>query len=117
MMGVNNYDFPAVQEYDEYIAEKWFVRGALNLEAEILAQLDTLRDGGGYTEGEATVQAREAYAAERLRLLYVGITRAKRDLIITWNVGRFWERGGTAVKRPALPLVALWEYLEGTLQV
>ena len=28
------------------------------------------------------------YVKERLRLLYVGITRAKRELIITWNSGR-----------------------------
>ena len=38
-------------------------------------------------EGAATNQARLDYAAERLRLLYVGITRAKRDLIVTWNTG------------------------------
>ncbi|MBN1963910.1 MAG: ATP-dependent helicase [Anaerolineae bacterium] len=119
LMGVNNHSFPSVQEYDEYIAEKWFIRDNLNLEAEALAQLDALRDetAGSYREGVASEQARRDYAAERLRLLYVGITRARHDVIILWNMGRFWQRGGTAVKQPALPVVALWEYLEGTLQV
>ena len=37
---------------------------------------------------------------ERLRLLYVGITRAKRDLIATWNTGR---------KRTQTPAVAFTE--------
>ncbi len=38
--------------------------------------------------GQATDQARIDYAAERLRLFYVGITRARRELIVTWNTGR-----------------------------
>ena len=49
--------------------------------------------------------AREEYVSERLRLLYVGITRARRTLIVTWNTGR---REGVRLE-PALPLVALHE--------
>ena len=41
LMSVNNYDFPSGQADDSYIAEKWFVRDQLNLEAEALAQLET----------------------------------------------------------------------------
>jgi DNA helicase-2/ATP-dependent DNA helicase PcrA len=41
-----------------------------------------------YEEGAATMRSRLDYVKERLRLLYVGITRAKRDLIVTWNSGR-----------------------------
>jgi len=39
------------------------------------------------------------YIAERLRLLYVGITRAKRDLALTWseNNGRRRVRAATAL--------------------
>ena len=37
------------------------------------------------TEAQA---ARLEYSAERLRVLYVGITRARRELVITWNTGR-----------------------------
>ncbi len=49
LMSVNSYDFPSGQPYDQYIAEKWFIRpsrhmqtdGPLNLQAEALAQLET----------------------------------------------------------------------------
>jgi len=56
----------------------------------------------------ATRVAREEYVSERLRLLYVGITRARRALIVTWNTGR---REGVRLE-PALPLVALHEALQ-----
>jgi len=56
-------------------------------------------------EGAATRQARIDYVSERLRLLYVGITRARRALIVTWNTGR---REGVRLE-PAVPLVALHE--------
>ena len=58
-----------------------------------------------YREGDASQEARLDYAAERLRLLYVGITRARKDLMITWNMGRFWEQG--RVNEPAAPFLAL----------
>ena len=58
--------------------------------------------------GDATVRARIDYAAERLRLLYVGITRAKRDLIVTWNTGR----SPTGALQPAAPLIALQAWWE-----
>jgi DNA helicase II / ATP-dependent DNA helicase PcrA len=92
MVGVNTYDFPSVQPYDKYISEKFFVRDGLNLPAEAVAQLKALAKGditGLYHPlGTATMQARIDYSAERLRLLYVGITRAKRELFLTWNTGR-----------------------------
>jgi DNA helicase-2/ATP-dependent DNA helicase PcrA len=58
--------------------------------------------------GAATAQARIDYAAERLRLLYVGITRAKRDLIVTWNTGR----SPSGALQPAAPLIALQAWWE-----
>jgi DNA helicase-2/ATP-dependent DNA helicase PcrA len=111
LLGVSNYGFPSAQEYDNYLAERWFVRDGLNLEAEFEAQLDALALGQTYETGRASVQARYDYAAERLRLLYVGITRARRSLVITWNMGRYWDKGSAFVNRPALPLVAMAEYL------
>jgi DNA helicase-2/ATP-dependent DNA helicase PcrA len=99
LMSVNNYSFPSGQANDSYIAERWFVRSGLNLEAEALAQLaamtnlplsntESMQDTVGLEpEGAATAQARLAYVRERLRLLYVGITRAKQDIIISWNTG------------------------------
>jgi DNA helicase-2/ATP-dependent DNA helicase PcrA len=110
LTSVNNYDFPSAQEFDTFIEEKNFIRGQLNLNAEIIARLRVLESGGGSAaflpEGLATLEARQDYAAERLRLLFVGITRAKRELIITWNTGRYENM------KPAIPLTALslfWE--------
>ena len=54
--------------------------------------------------GKASQEARLALAAERLRLLYVGITRARRELILTYNTGRNAEKDPN---RPALAFEAL----------
>lgn len=56
--------------------------------------------------GEPTAIARLEYIRERLRLLYVGVTRAKSDLIITWNTGR---RGDLQPAVPLLELQRIWE--------
>jgi DNA helicase-2/ATP-dependent DNA helicase PcrA len=110
LVSVNNYDFPSVQPYDQYISERYFIRDHLNLPAEAVAQLRALADGKIdrlYAKpGEATLQARIDYSAERLRLLYVGITRAKRELIITWNTGKKKDC------QPAFPFIALHEYIK-----
>ena len=106
LISVNNYDFPSADPNDSFIGEKWFIRDSLNLSAEALAQLAALKDGRRYAEGDASLQARIDYAAERLRLLYVGITRARAALTITWNTGR-----GTATE--ATPLLALRTWWEG----
>ncbi|HMB21958.1 MAG TPA: ATP-dependent helicase, partial [Anaerolineales bacterium] len=109
LMSVNNYDFPSNQVNDRFISEKWFVRSSLNLEAEALAQLSAALSSSEYdwyAEGAATQAARIDYVKERLRLLFVGITRAKKELVVTWNTGR----QGDAT--PALALAALmgeWE--------
>jgi DNA helicase-2/ATP-dependent DNA helicase PcrA len=117
LMAVSNYGFPSAYAYDPYIGEKWYMRGSsdfrvqrLNLEAELLAQLDAVVVGVSYEEGDATLQARIEYAQERLRLLYVGITRARRELVITWNMGRFWQKGREFENQPAVPLIMLGEY-------
>jgi DNA helicase-2/ATP-dependent DNA helicase PcrA len=91
LMSVNNYDFPSNMPNDRFISERWFVRSGLNLEAEALAQLTALGSSSEYDwyeEGAATFRSRLDYVKERLRLFYVGITRAKRELIVTWNSGR-----------------------------
>jgi len=109
LMSVNNYDFPSGMEYDNYIPEKWFVRNRLNLEAETLAQLEAAfsRDAyEWYAEGGPTYEARMEYVRERLRLLYVGITRARKELIITWNTGR---RGDLQAAIPLVALQAFWK--------
>jgi DNA helicase-2/ATP-dependent DNA helicase PcrA len=111
LLSVNNYDFPSVESSDSFISERWFIRDRLNLQAEALARLNALLAGdvpGLYVEeGIATLQSRLDYAEERLRLLYVGITRARKELTITWNTGR----QGTS--QPAMPLRALQTFLKG----
>jgi DNA helicase-2/ATP-dependent DNA helicase PcrA len=111
LVGVNNYNFPSAEPHDFYRGESWFIRDQLNLEAEAIAQLEGLHEEklAEYVVGEATEKARLDYAAERLRLLYVGITRAKKELIITCNSGHAtFEK-----KVPAAPLIALHTYWEG----
>lgn len=113
LMSVNNYDFPSGAEHDQYIAEKWFVRDRLNLQAETLMQLRYVTQSGDfewYQEGVATQEARQDYVRERLRLLYVGITRARSELVITWNSGR----QGTAL--PAVALIELQNYWDKRFQ-
>lgn len=108
LMSVNNYDFPSGLEGDQFIAERSFVRNQLNLQAEALAQLEAAfqpDEFSWYLEGDASAASRLDYVRERLRLLYVGITRARKELIITWNTGRDGNL------RPAVPLVALQNFL------
>jgi len=107
LLSVNNYDFPSAMPGDEYIGERWFIRDSLNLEAEALGQLRALIDNGDYYEGAATATARVDYASERLRLLYVGITRAKRELIVTTNTGR---KGNVP---PAVAFEAMRGFIDG----
>jgi DNA helicase-2/ATP-dependent DNA helicase PcrA len=109
LMSVNNYDFPSGSEYDSYLPERWFLRRNMNLEAEALEQLRTALstdEYSWYVEGAATEKARLEYISERLRLLFVGITRARKELILTWNTGR---KGNM---RPAEALVELAAFLE-----
>jgi DNA helicase-2/ATP-dependent DNA helicase PcrA len=109
LMSVNNYDFPSNQPTDRFISEKWFVRAGLNLEAEALAQLHALTTSSEYewySESAATQSARLDYVKERLRLFYVGLTRARQDLIVTWNSGR---QGDATPSLAMSELIGWWE--------
>lgn len=110
LMSANNYNFPSGAENDSYIAEKWFIRDNLNLPAETLAALSSLFDPQGQIppEGAASKRARQEYIRERLRLFYVSITRAKKELIVTWNTGR----GGNSF--PCLAFQCLAEFQSTT---
>ena len=108
LMSVNNYDYPSNQANDHFISERWFVHNSLNLEAEALAQLiaaTSTNEYEYYEEGSATQQARLDYVRERLRLFYVGITRARKELIITWNTGR---KGDATASLPFAGLMGWW---------
>jgi len=110
LTGLNSFGFPSGGEEDSYRSERWYVRDRQNLVAETEAQLRQLHMGSldDYRPGEATVAARLDLAAERLRLLYVGVTRARRELILTYNTGRNYEKQPL---QPALALQALAAYV------
>lgn len=110
LMSVNNYDFPSLQEGDIYKSEKWFIKNHINLESELVNMLKRVTAGGSEAIptvfAEATFQARQDYASERIRLLYVGITRARESLIITWNTGK---RENCSMSLPLQALLNFWE--------
>lgn len=107
LMGVNTYSFPSGSDDDVYRGESWYARDRLNLVAEATAQLEQLAGGtlDDYMPGRATQAARHDVAAERLRLLYVGITRARKELIVTYNTGQKKDKP----LAPAAAFVALQE--------
>jgi DNA helicase-2/ATP-dependent DNA helicase PcrA len=106
LISANNYNFPSGSDEDYFISERWFIRDDINLPAETLANLESmiLDNQQAPPIGVASASARDEYVRERLRLLYVAITRAKKELIITWNTGR------TGKNIPCLALSALSGY-------
>ena len=90
LTSVNNYDYPSGAEKDSYISEKWYILDQRNLQAEILAELDLLTSSNSSAvahPGIGRLDARNELIRDRLRLLYVGITRAKSSLTISYNTG------------------------------
>jgi DNA helicase-2/ATP-dependent DNA helicase PcrA len=110
LTAVNNYNFPSGAEFDNFQSEKWFVKDHLNMEAELINQLKTLIEADPfdwYQPGRASMDARHEFIRERLRLLFVGITRARKWLTISWNTGRVSNRNF-----PALALLELINAVE-----
>lgn len=112
LMAVNNYSFPSGGPDDSYRSERFYARDNINLVAEAIAQVRQLAGGSldDYVQGQATEAARHELAAERLRLLYVAITRARRELIVTYNTGRQHAR---TPNPPAVAFEALRRYAAG----
>lgn len=113
LLAVSSYSFPSGGDEEGYRGERWFVRDGLNLVAETIGQVQQLAMGtlDDYVPGEASRRARVDLAAERLRLLYVGITRARCELIVLYNTGRFYE---SRPNEPALAFRALAAYTTRT---
>jgi len=89
ILSVNNYDFPSCQPGDEFYSEKWILKDKINFQSETIAKLDALITNNlNQPDTTATQISRYKLASERLRLLFVGITRARKELIITWNSGK-----------------------------
>ena len=94
MTSCNSYDFPDGNE-SQYRNRRYkprYVRDDLDLQAEILQALKVISfpdRGLHYRKGDGSRAAWLDSVKERLRLLYVGITRAKKGLYISHNSGRF----------------------------
>ena len=115
LLSVNDYDFPSATMGDNFISERFIYKDEINLEAETISKLIALVNEdieSLYMDyGFATEQARLEYAAERIRLFFVGITRAKEELIVTWNTGDTHQKNKKQTN-PSLPFMALnafWE--------
>lgn len=89
--------------------EQWYLEGrdpAIEARMQLRALHDWAARGTSMPdERELIRQARLEYIAERLRLLYVGITRARRDLIISYSRQRMGRPN-----KPALAIDALLEW-------
>jgi DNA helicase-2/ATP-dependent DNA helicase PcrA len=106
LTSVNNYDFPAGDPIDTYRSEYWYFKGRQNPQAALRAEVEAIIEGlpiRSDLEERSLQMSRAEQIRERLRLFYVGITRAKKSLTITSNKGR----KGNA--QPAVAFQALWE--------
>lgn len=105
LTSINNYDYPSGSESDSYISEKWFILDKRNLQAEVLAELESLTSNRASVvvhPGIGKIDARNDQIRDRLRLLYVGITRARSSITISYNTGK-------QNLTPAVALQALWQ--------
>lgn len=88
MAGIDDVEFPSDPEGD-FRGELWFL-GGHDPGTEARTQLEALADGQApRSAGELLRAAHIDYIAERMRLLYVGITRARRELIISYSKTRY----------------------------
>lgn len=95
MTTCNTFDFPDGIETKSLLrkAEPGYVRDQLNLQAEALQMLKQIAGlSKDYCSGDGSRAAWINNTKERLRLLYVGITRAKKGLHISWNTGRYNDK-------------------------
>jgi DNA helicase-2/ATP-dependent DNA helicase PcrA len=85
LTSVDQMEFPH-EVGGQFRGELWFLRGH-DPATEARKQLESLAAGEHPIPGDMELlrRARIEYISERLRLLYVGITRAKRDLQISYS--------------------------------
>ena len=89
LVGVNDFEFPWDPDRDSFRGMHYYVRDRLNLAAEGRAMLQEIAepDLDPYVPGVATQQSKCQTVDEKLRLLYVGITRARLALGIYCDSG------------------------------
>jgi DNA helicase-2/ATP-dependent DNA helicase PcrA len=110
-VGVDGFWIPGTLE-SSFLGVSEFIGG--DAKAEAVAQLEYLMQGetGLFPERNPTDSAHIEVIAERLRLLYVGITRARRLLRISRSRStRQYSKEREAV--PATVMGVLYQYLKG----
>ena len=122
LTGLDNTDFPAFLT-DKFVGEYWFLKPEYkNPQALIKAELEMLLPVSGANgsiekrEYKASTMPRDAMLAskletisERVRLLYVGITRAKEYLFLS---GYFSNQGKKNEVQPSAYLIALKKHID-----
>jgi DNA helicase-2/ATP-dependent DNA helicase PcrA len=111
LMQASNAYFPSAYPEDPHFSRRYYIRDGLDVGAEAQAQLYAVMNDepyAWYEEGRATQKARLDNAAESLRTFYVGITRARRQLVVTYNTGR------RATNGPSVPFTVLKTYQQET---
>lgn len=108
LTGLNNSDFPVRLE-DKFIGEYWFLKeGYKNPKAIIKAEMERVFDG--VTNRDSILEAKFETVAERARLLYVGITRAKEYLFLSSYIQNKGKKGEVL---PSEYIIELKKYIEG----
>lgn len=91
MTTCNTFDFPnGMDDKKNNKGNPGYVRDQLSLEAEALEMMKVIAGIiPEYEDGKGSERSQLNNAMERLRLLFVGITRAKKGLNVSWNTGTF----------------------------
>ena len=113
LTSVDNLEYPETRA--DAFRDELFVMPGRAPATEARVALERLGGIGAPSEGEDPLLAKAVsadsahleYIAERLRLLYVGITRARRDLALTWSAERSKRK-----LEPAQALLELRAYRE-----
>ena len=81
LLGITDFNFPD-NIYQKFQCDKWYLKEKYkNPEANIKAEIDWIVNG--YVTRDFSKEIKESLIKEKIRLLYVGITRAKEMLILS----------------------------------
>ncbi|MFO7153274.1 MAG: 3'-5' exonuclease, partial [Bacillota bacterium] len=106
LIGVTSYEYPSTVK-DKFKGSRWFLEDDISDPLSIVkAELKELR---GETVKDPIYTSKIDQISERLRLLYVGITRARRNLLMSCHSKDRFGRD----TRPSAALLALEEFING----
>ncbi len=107
LTGLNYADFP-VDLNDKFIGEYWFLKQEYkNPQAVVKAEMQKIAEGD--FEGDTFLESKIETISEKARLLYVGITRAKKHLFLS---GFHANKGRRNESPPSRYLLEIKKYIE-----